>query len=285
LIAIDVVIPVFNRAATIGAAVDSVLAQAYLADSTVTVTVVDDGSSDDLGGALAPFGGRVMVIRHDCNRGASAARNTGITAARGDYIALLDSDDVWLPGKLAAQIDFMRAGGYPANCTAYLLKRVGRPEIVSPRYQTGALGLADLIWGCRVSPGSTLLAERALFDSVGLFDVSFQRLEDWDWLLRYAQQADLGFLAQPLARIEVSPYLNAGRVIEATDRLKAKHCVSLRRGDARKFAAALELERAAAHYRSGHIAAALPAMMKSLMLAPFGNVSLAAILHNHFTRS
>jgi glycosyltransferase involved in cell wall biosynthesis len=283
--AIDVVIPVFNRAASIGTAIDSVLAQACPADWTIGVIVVDDGSSDDLSGALARFGDRVTLLRHDRNRGAAAARNTGIAAARGDFITLLDSDDKWLPGKLAAQIEFMRANRHAASCTAYYLRRNHKSEIISPRYPTGALALGDLIWGCYVSPGSTLVCERGLFDKVGLFDVSLKRLEDWDWLLRYAQHGALGFLAQPLAQIDVSPYLDASRVIEATDRLQAKHRDSLPPSDARRFAAALELERAAAHYRSGHITAALPAMLKSLMLAPLGNASLAAVLHNHFARS
>jgi glycosyltransferase involved in cell wall biosynthesis len=285
LTAIDVIIPVFNRATTIAAAIDSVLAQACPAEWTIAVTVIDDGSSDDLAGALARYGDRVTLVRHDRNRGAAAARNTGVAAARGHYIALLDSDDRWLPGKLAAQVEFMRANRFAASCTAYYLRRRQRSEIVSPRYPTGALTLGDLVWGCYVSPGSTLVCERAVFDKVGLFDVSLQRLEDWDWLLRYARDGDLGFLAQPLAQIDVSPYLDAGRVIEATGRLKAKHGSSLPPREARKFAAALELERAAAHYRSGHIAAALPEILKSLMLVPFGNVSLAAVLHNHFARS
>ncbi len=157
---VSVIVPVWNRAHSVPAAIDSVLAQQLPAGWSVQVIVVDDGSTDDLVGALRPYGSGVTCIRRERNGGAAAARNTGLGAARGDYVAFLDSDDVWLPGKLTSQIDAMRKNNWPASCTAYYLSRPGRPEIVSPLYQTGAIGLADMVWGCFVSPGSTLMFER-----------------------------------------------------------------------------------------------------------------------------
>ena len=116
---------------------------------SINVVVVDDGSSDDLDGALRRFGAGVTCIRHDRNKGAAAARNSGVAAAEGEFIAFLDSDDTWLPGKLAAQIGFMKAHGHPASCTAYLLKRANAPEFRfaalsnrtprSVRYRVGVL--------------------------------------------------------------------------------------------------------------------------------------------------
>jgi glycosyltransferase involved in cell wall biosynthesis len=281
--AVTVVIPVFNRAHIVERAIAGVFAQ-DVPNCSIHVVVVDDGSSDDLEGALRRFGAGVTCIRHDRNKGAAAARNTGVAAADGDYVAFLDSDDTWLPGKLAAQIAFMERHGHPASCTAYLLKRPNAPEFASPRYATGALGLSDLVWGCFVSPGSTLVCRREVFANIGGFDEELQRLEDWDWLLRYAKLYPLGFLAQPLARIEVAPSANATKVFAALDRLEARHAAALPPGERRHFAAALNVERAAAHYRCGSMLAGLSALARALRLAPVGNVALAAVLHNRIGR-
>jgi glycosyltransferase involved in cell wall biosynthesis len=282
---ITAIIPVFNRASTVNRAIDSALAQHMEpAGASLNVVVVDDGSSDGLSEALSGYGDRVTLIRHDRNRGAAAARNSGVAAARGHYVAFLDSDDVWLPGKLVAQLGAMRAHGWKASCTAYYLVRPQWGEVVSPRYKTGALGLSDLVWGCFVSPGSTLMFERPLFDEVGPLDITLQRLEDWDWLLRYARLHDLGFLAEPLARIELSPNLHAERVLAAIAKLEDKYLTLLTDKQRRNFQAALEVERAAVQFRIGNIGAALPALLRSLWLAPVGNAALSAVLHNRLAR-
>jgi glycosyltransferase involved in cell wall biosynthesis len=102
----------WNGAHVIGRAIASVVGQDLPAgDWSIQVLVVDDGSTDDLAGALRQFGAQVSCIRHARNAGAAAARNTGIRAAKCDYLAFPDSDDVWLPNKLANQIAFMRSGG------------------------------------------------------------------------------------------------------------------------------------------------------------------------------
>src|SRR5258708_549681 len=97
---VSVVIPTWNRAALLGDALDSVFAQDY---APVQVIVVDDGSTDDT---------RSLVARYPCveyyqqqHAGSAAARNRGVAHARGDYVAFLDSDDVWLPGKLRTELD------------------------------------------------------------------------------------------------------------------------------------------------------------------------------------
>ncbi len=105
---ISIIIPVHNGAHEIGRALESVRTQAY---PNLEIIVVDDSSDDDLEGALAPFRDLpITLLHHDIRQGAGAARNTGIKAARGHYIALLDSDDEWLPGKLDRQLGFLRLG-------------------------------------------------------------------------------------------------------------------------------------------------------------------------------
>lgn len=283
--AVTVIIPVFNRAHIVERAIASVFAQDVPFDGwSINVVVVDDGSTDDLHEALRRFGGSVTCIRHGRNKGAAAARNSGVAAAEGEYIAFLDSDDTWLSGKLAAQIGFMEAHGHLASCTAYLLKRPNMPEILSPRYPTGLLGPSDIAWGCFVSPGSTLVCRRETFAEVGMYDEELRRLEDWDWLLRYTKLHLLGFLAQPLARIEVAPHAKATILFAALDRLEARYINALPPCERRNFAAALCIERAAVLYRGGHLFSSLMALVKSLYLQPFGNAALAAVLHNRLWR-
>jgi glycosyltransferase involved in cell wall biosynthesis len=103
---VSVIIPTYNRAALVAEAVASVLAQTW---RDFEVLVVDDGSTDHTATALAPFAGQVRVVRRPSRGGVSAARNRGIAAARGQWLAFLDSDDLWLPEKLSRLGAFLKA--------------------------------------------------------------------------------------------------------------------------------------------------------------------------------
>ena len=136
---VSAIIPVFNRAATVGAALRSILDQPSV---PLEVVVVDDGSADDLAGALAPFAGAPLrVIRHPANAGAAAARNTGIAAASGEWIALLDSDDVWLPTLLAELVPTEDRGARALAqrlplCLSLPHADLGQPPRGQPRTQS-----------------------------------------------------------------------------------------------------------------------------------------------------
>lgn len=108
MITVSAVIPTFNRAGCIGEATESALRQEY---PCAEVIVVDDGSTDGTAAALRGFGNRVTYLRQDANRGVSIARNVGIKAARGQWIAFLDSDDVWLPHKTKTDVRTMEHCG------------------------------------------------------------------------------------------------------------------------------------------------------------------------------
>jgi glycosyltransferase involved in cell wall biosynthesis len=276
---ITAIIPVFNRASTVGRAIRSVLAQKLSAPDTVAITVVDDGSSDELTSILRDFGNTITQIHHARNLGAAAARNTGISSAHSGYIAFLDSDDVWTEGKLRRQLTIMRERGWRASSTAYVLARSNGSEIVSPLYQTSDLGLVDVAWGCFVSPGSTLVCERALFDDIGLLDTNLQRLEDWDWLLRYARKYPLGFVAEPLARIEPSLGADSAKVVAALKIIRVKHMDGLQGRCRRYFKAGLDFELAAALGRRGSPRAII-ALLSSLLRSPIRHDAFAAVLHN-----
>jgi glycosyltransferase involved in cell wall biosynthesis len=112
---VSVIIPCYNRAHIIGQAVGSVQAQTL---QDWEMLIVDDGSADDLAGALAPLmaaDARIHLLRHARNRGGPAARNTGIAAARGRFIAFLDSDDTWMPRKLERQAEATLGVADPDN--------------------------------------------------------------------------------------------------------------------------------------------------------------------------
>jgi glycosyltransferase involved in cell wall biosynthesis len=275
---ISVIIPVFNRAHSVGKAIQSVLSQALPAGHSLEVVVVDDGSSDDPQGTLARFGDNIRLVGHATNHGAAAARNTGCEAARGDYIAFLDSDDWWLPGKLVAQLAFMREQGFDISCTAYLLERRPGKFIVSPRLRTGGLSHSDIVWGCFVSPGSTLLCKTDVFRNVGPLDTTLRRLEDWDWLMRLTRTRLLGFLAEPLAGVEPSTGTDPARVLAALDRVAGKHLSALTGADRRHFKAGYHMQRCAALMPSDKVGA-MRELLLSFGLSPL-NPALLAVLHN-----
>jgi glycosyltransferase involved in cell wall biosynthesis len=281
---ISAIIPIWNRACSVGPAIESALSQALPPGHALEVIVVDDGSTDRPQDKLAGFGEKIRLVRHSTNLGAAAARNSGCEAATGDYIAFLDSDDQWLPGKLAAQMAFMRDGDFDISCTAYLLQRSSKKVIVSPRYRSGSLSFSDMVWGCFVSPGSTLLCKAATFRDVGPLDTSLQRLEDWDWLMRLTRTTPLGFLAEPLARIEPSSGAGPAVVLAALDRIAGKHLPELTGANRRHFKAGYHLQRAAALFRSNKTGA-MTELILSLAQSPLDHQALSALMHNRLAKS
>lgn len=279
---ISAIIPLWNRAHVIKGAVNSVLAQKLPADWSLEIVVIDDGSTDDLESALHPYGNRISRIRHQHNAGAAAARNTGIAATSGDYLAFLDSDDAWVPNKLATQIAFMQANDCSVSCTACYLSRPGGSTVVWPQYKTGLLGLKDIVWGCFLSPGTTMVCRRSVFEDVGMFDSALERCEDWDWLLRFCSRHRLPYLAVPLAWREPSPHPDKDKVLAALEQIRATYVSTLLPRDQRHFEAALALEAAATHSRQGHRLPSLAKLLKSLWLAPFDHATLAKLVLSRF---
>ncbi len=193
--AVSVIIPTYNRVDFLPEAVDSVLDQVY---SGVEVIVVDDGSTDNTPGLLNRYGGAIRRIRQE-NAGVSAARNAGIQMATGRLIAFLDSDDRWLPGKLAAQTAFFDAHPDSVICqTEELWVRRGRRVNPGKRHRkrAGWIFIPSLSL-CLVSP-SAVMMRRSLLDEVGLFDESLPACEDYDLWLRVACRHPIDLIDTPL---------------------------------------------------------------------------------------
>ncbi len=269
---VSIILPVFNRAATVGRAIASVLAQSA---SDWELVVVDDASKDDLAGTMAGFSDpRLRVLRHERNRGAAAARNSGIGAARGPLIAFLDSDDEWLPPKLERQVAAIERAGpsMGALCTAFRLQRV-RSGYIEDRYPRRAGGWAlQLLDGCFVSPGSTMLARRECFETVGVLDESLRRFEDWDWLLRLVERYEFDCLPEVLAIIHAGGPPPPADIERAARDLEARQAARVRAmagaKGLRRFRASLALERANAALASGYHAVAARAFAEAMLLSP-----------------
>ena len=192
---VSVILPVFNRAWSLKRAIDSVLSQDNVNLETI---VVDDGSTDETPALLSSYGDRIRVIRQP-NQGVSAARNTGIRAASGDLIALLDSDDAWLPGKVKAQVDFFVAHPESIICqTEEIWIRNGRRVNPKRRHKKhrGMIFERSLAL-CLISP-SAVMMRRKLFDLVGLFDERLPACEDYDLWLRTTWKHPVELIDEPL---------------------------------------------------------------------------------------
>jgi glycosyltransferase involved in cell wall biosynthesis len=178
---VSVVLPTFNRAWIVREAIDSVLGQTY---KDFELIVVDDGSTDETESVLAEYGGQIRVIRQE-NRGVSAARNAGIVNASGKLIALLDSDDLWIPKKLEMQVDFFRRNPEALICqTQEIWIRNGKR--VNPRKRHKKLSgmiFEPSLSLCLVSP-SAVMFDKILIDDVGFFDETLPACEDYDLWLR-----------------------------------------------------------------------------------------------------
>lgn len=192
---VSVIIPTFNRAWCLREAVDSVLGQEFRGFELI---VVDDGSSDETPQLLLGYGGALRMLRQK-NRGVSAARNAGVAAARGELIAFLDSDDIWLPGKLACQVDFFNRHPAALICqTEELWVKNGRRVNPGKRHRKrGGMIFAPSLELCLVSPSAVML-RRGLFDRVGLFDERLPACEDYDLWLRVSSRYPVGLIETPL---------------------------------------------------------------------------------------
>jgi glycosyltransferase involved in cell wall biosynthesis len=192
---VSVIIPTYNRVGCLREAVDSVLSQGFRGFELI---VVDDGSTDETPQLLREYGDSIRVLRQE-NRGVSAARNAGIAAGRGELIAFLDSDDIWLPGKLACQVDFFRQNPELLICqTEELWVKNGRRVNPGQRHRKrGGMIFEPSLALCLVSPSAVML-RRELFDRVGFFAEHLPACEDYDLWLRVSCRFPVGLIETPL---------------------------------------------------------------------------------------
>jgi glycosyltransferase involved in cell wall biosynthesis len=194
--AVSVIIPTYNRSSWVTQAVASVLAQTY---RDLELLVVDDGSTDATLEALRPFLGRVKLLRRATRRGVSAARNLGLAAARGEWLAFLDSDDLWRPEKLARQMAYFAAHPEYLLCqTEEIWIRRG-VRVNPPRHcrKFGGDIFLPSLERCLISPSAVML-NRRLMEEHGGFDETLPAAEDYDLWLRLTWRYRVGLIEEAL---------------------------------------------------------------------------------------
>jgi glycosyltransferase involved in cell wall biosynthesis len=195
--AVSVVIPAFNAERTIARTLQSALGQTF---SDFEILVVDDGSVDATAHAAASVAdGRIRLLTQ-ANGGAASARNTGIMAARGDFVAFLDADDLWLPRKLERQVSLLRADPQAdaVQTAAYFVDDELRALSVGECVDAGDDFARCLQFFNLPAFASSVLVRRATLLEIGMFDRGLVILEDWDLALRLARRNGLRSLAEPL---------------------------------------------------------------------------------------
>ena len=191
---VSVVIPTYNRGWIIKEAIASVLAQTF---ADFELIVVNDGSTDNTRTLLDGYD--EMIVLNQANKGVSAARNRGIAAARGTYVAFLDSDDLWLPEKLFVQLAFFQANPEALVCqTQETWIKNGQRIYPKHRHQKqSGLFFERSLELCLVSP-SAVMMKKDLFADVGVFDEELPACEDYDLWLRVGARIPIFLIDEPL---------------------------------------------------------------------------------------
>ena len=202
--AVSVVIPAYNAERTLEASIRSVLAQTM---RDLELVVVDDGSADQtvaLAGSISDP--RVSVLSQD-NAGAAAARNTGIRAATGRYVAFLDADDLWVADKLERQLTAFERDpeAIAVQAGAYFVDPALRILSVERCRPASDTLLQFLQFGGLPAVMETLVVRREIFDEIGMFDESLAILEDWELAIRLARHGRVVGLPEPLALYRLHP--------------------------------------------------------------------------------
>ncbi len=234
---VSVIIPTYNRREMVQEAIDSVLAQTY---TDYEIIVVDDGSTDGTGEVLqARYGDRIRYMWQE-NQGESVARNRGIEMSQGEYIAPLDSDDLWVPERLARQVEVLEAHSHVVLTFGQIqhINERGRilSESKSPKLEVEDLTLQALCLDDRavVSAPITSLIKREALIRIGGYDKSIRLGEDYDLLLRLRLHGTFEFVPKVLGfrRIHQSAQHLDHRAMTLDERLKSITTILIRIFDA-----------------------------------------------------
>jgi glycosyltransferase involved in cell wall biosynthesis len=234
---VSVILPTYNRAHLLPRAILSILNQTY---QNFELIIVDDASTDETPRVVKAFDDpRIRYIRHEHNKGASAARNTGIEASRGTYIAFQDSDDEWLPYKLARQVpaltqsppevgvvysSFWLVRGNEKSIYPSRIRKLSRLLPSEARRLNGDIHRA-LSRGNFITT-QVALVRRACFETVGLFDERLSRFQDWELWLRISEHYHFNYIDEPLVVAYATPgnlSSDQSACIEAFDIMLHKH--------------------------------------------------------------
>ena len=197
---VSVVLPTYDRPEFLRGAVESVTAQTY---GNVELIVVDDCSPTPAVESLdGKFGSSLdlRVLRHEENEGANVARNNGIRAAEGEYVAFLDDDDRWKPEKVERQVEAFEAASAAIGVVCVGQRFVNENgEFTQYRMPTTSGRIAEEVFrGAILGPFSTVMVRADVIEGVGLPDERFRAWQDWEWHVRLAQSCEYAAIREPL---------------------------------------------------------------------------------------
>jgi glycosyltransferase involved in cell wall biosynthesis len=219
---VSVILPTYNRAHLVDRAIQSVLDQTY---QDFEVIIVSDCSTDNTDEVVNAYRDpRIVYIRHNQNKGGSAARNTGIGVAKGEYIAFLDSDDEWLPEKLEKQIKIFKTLSPEVGLVYTDMLRVHNNGSIeywnSPTVTQGEIidseKLEYHVFGIGIQ--STLI-KRECFEKVGIFDEEFPRFIDLELFIRLAKHFGFYHIHEPLVKYYETEGISSNQMAEVTARI------------------------------------------------------------------
>jgi glycosyltransferase involved in cell wall biosynthesis len=202
--AVSVIIPTFNRAKLLPKAVQSVLNQTF---QDFEIVLIDDASTDCTPNVSRSFSdARIRYVRHDTNRGIAAARNTGVANASGRFIAFLDDDDEWLPGKLERQVDILANSSRSIGAVYSAFEQVDlatdrRVGVVRPA-KSGHI-LNELCMKNWIGTASTVCLKRECLEEAGPFDERVTFGEEYDMWIRIAHRYDFKYIDEILVKYGV----------------------------------------------------------------------------------
>lgn len=211
---VSAIITTYNRSSFLRDAVASVLSQGL---TDMEVIVIDDGSTDDSYKAIEGMPVRYIWKQ---NGGISSARNRGIIESRGDYIAFLDVDDLWLKGKVQEQVSRMEAEGWAVSYTDEIWIKNGKRINQRLRHKKYSGWIFEYCLPlCIISPSSVLI-RRMIFEDVGLFDEAMPVCEDYDMWLRITSRCPVLFIERPFIIKRGGHTDQLSRRYEAMDRFR-----------------------------------------------------------------
>lgn len=271
---VSVVLPTYGRPEYFEEAVASVVNQTYPA---VQLVVVDDCSPEPVSPLLDGIdtaGIDVTLVRHEENRGACAARNTGIEEARGEYIAFIDDDDIWMETKLERQIEVLESSGPEVGAVYTGQRYVNDGRTTNVRLPTTSGDVtADILRGASLNPFSCVLVDATVVEAAGMLDERFPSWQDREWYIRLSIHYEFAVVPEPLVvrrmgHEQISGDYETKRDVSYPLLLDKHRQLAVEYGCEDEFLAYLMRSLAGSALGSGHYVAAIYHTLASLRYRP-----------------
>jgi glycosyltransferase involved in cell wall biosynthesis len=266
---VSVVTPTYDRPNFLLSAIETVRKQTY---SQIEHVIIDDHSPTPATDVVSTDDESVVVYRHDQNKGANAARNTGIEVASGEYIAFLDDDDEWKPTKIERQVDTAKRTGAGAVYTGVEQKLDGEIFATQTPDLNGEI-TEDLLSGAPLNSTSTIMFRADVFDQAGTFDEELPINQDWEFYIRASTVIEFAAVPEPLVtRHHHDSQISddyVGKRDVTVPRMLEKHLdLASSYGVDQEFKAVLQFSLGATAVRSERWSAARYHYFRSLLLSP-----------------